>query len=512
MFDMNDLVNDEITEILRIRIGVYPLYVHCFGDILSRRLLEKLENSISMNTDYATSESTAMRNPQAGYVKRPTQMRPYFRAIATPFRRRPITGKYDIVFISRYRPMNTGSLEKPKSDYLFDTVISSICRKDSSSKMALLCLGSQGERYADGRVSDFNLFDFFSLQLLLKSALRSFLLNFKYRRIAKRLSKVQREIFSEFFEPLSLLLWHLRDFCLGKALQNLNPKAVVANDDVLVLKPLTDPDTTFIVLQSALITEESERQRHLLFSSFLEDRLLSDFFCVSGPGNESMKRRFLRDTKKIIVTGQPRFDKIAKAGECFDKLTICRRFGLNADAKILLWATETHALTLKENKDNISLVYGAAQSIKNLQLVVKLHPAEDQQAILYRQNPGNVPLIVKGDQNIGELIYVCDAIIIGSASAAGIEAAILGKPIIVLNLSGKPDVMPYVEKGVAIRAHKGDDFVRVTNDTLYSKEVQGKLARARKRFVYDYAYLQDGQASERVAKLIIDQVKRSTIK
>jgi CDP-glycerol glycerophosphotransferase (TagB/SpsB family) len=238
----------------------------------------------------------------------------------------------------------------------------------------------------------------------------------------------------------------------------------------------------------------------------LEDRLLSDYFCVSGFQSKSLKEKFLKDTKEIVITGQPRFDSLARADKFFNRNGICRKFGLISDKKILLWATDS-GLSVEESKENISTVYDAAKAVENAQLVIKLHPAEDQEAPLYKQNHHYAPVIIGGKQAISELLYVCD-VMITKASTTALEAAILNRPIIVLNLSGEPDPMPYVEKSVALGVYKKEDLVPTIRKILYDEKIREKLAKQREKFVYEYAYIQDGKASERVANLILDLIEK----
>jgi len=494
----DDLFNNGMREILYADVGAYPLYVHCFGDILNRRLCVELENKGLL--DESKEGPTG-----AGGTPSWFKIRHYLKSV---LKKKPNVKGFDVLFLSRYRPIDIDGADGFKTDYLFTSVINEVSKSHPSPRIALVSVGGHGNLYTDGRVANFSLFEFLSPGLLLKSVVRSVLLRFRYRRIAKRLSTVQKKMFDGSFSLSSLLFYHLLDFCLSKTINSLKPKVVVANDDVLTFKPSTDRDFQLVVLQSALVTEQNERHRSLLFSSFLEDKLLSDYFCASGPQSESLKRKFPKDTKHLVVTGQPRFDKVAKADRIFDKDEICRKFGLAVSGKILFWATETHALPLKENRENIDAVYHALQSLQNVQLVVKLHPAEDQEAPLYRQNRSYTPLIVGGSKDLSELLFVCDLMITKSSTAA-IEAAIMNKPIIVLNLSGEPDIMPYVEKGVALGAYRKGDLLRTIKDALHNMKVCEKLAMARDRFVYDYAYVQDGKASERVADLVVGLMKES---
>jgi len=323
------------------------------------------------------------------------------------------------------------------------------------------------------------------------------------------LSNKQRKLYNGFFSFSGLLISHLFGFCLGKLVKNLNPKVIVANDDVLRYKPITIINPKLIVLQSASISEMSEAYVALLFSRFLDESLLSDIFCVSGIQSESMKQRFLGDAKNVVVTGQPRFDSFARADELHDESKVRKKLGLAINKKIVLLASSTHGQSLEESKKSISAIYGSVNSIKNVQLLVKLHPAENQEAPLYRQNQSHAPIILRGAESILQSLYVCD-VMVTKSSTTTLEAAILNKPIIILNLSGKPDIVPYVKKGIALGVYKAKDLTPAIKNALYNREIREKLAKKREKFVHDYAYIQDGKASERVAKLIVQASNESS--
>jgi CDP-glycerol glycerophosphotransferase (TagB/SpsB family) len=493
----DDLFDNGIDTILHEWFECYPLYVYCFLDILNSEILVKLQrNLIDSGQEHYVSQS-----PKAGKIL------PYLRNLLKGNAR---VENVDILFVSRYRPAVVDIAKALRTDYLFHSVINEIFTNPPHSRMALVSVGGEGEHYTDERVDNFGLFDFLSLGILLRTTFRSLGLYLRYRGIVKKLSRIQRKMFNEFFSFPSLLYCNLIDSCLAKAIYYLKPKVIVANDDVLIFKPNVSTDFKMVVVQSALIAEYSEKNKHTLFSSFLDNSLLSDYYCVSGPKYESLKKRFLKDTKKIVVTGQPRFDSLVNANILFDGNEIRRKLGLNEGKKILLWTTEAHSLTLEENKENIAAIYHAVSVLNNVQLIIKLHPAEDQQASLYGTNHSCVPIIAKRNQDLHKLLFVCD-LMITKASASATEAAIMDKPIIILNLSGKPDIIPYVEKGVALGVYRKEDLIPTIKQILFDLKVREKLAKARERFVYDYAYLQDGKASERVANLIVSliEVQRS---
>ena len=159
----------------------------------------------------------------------------------------------------------------------------------------------------------------------------------------------------------------------------------------------------------------------MLFSGFLEDQSPFRLFLRKWFPERVVKEKFFKDTRKIMVTGQPRFDSLARANEFFHRDKICRKFGLTMSKKIVLWATDS-GLPEEESKENISAVYQAASVLENVQLVIKLHPAEDQEAPLYKRIK-LCPNHNKGKPAHFRVIYVCD-VMITKASTTANEAAI----------------------------------------------------------------------------------------
>lgn len=210
---------------------------------------------------------------------------------------------------------------------------------------------------------------------------------------------------------------------------------------------------------------------------------------------------------KVVVTGQPKSDYLARADEIFDKNKLCNELGINPNEKIVAWTTQTHGLTLDENRKNVSCVYNALRLLKNTRLIIKLHPGEDQKAPLYRENKLIKPIIIAAkDADTNELLYACDVMITKSSTTA-IEAMILNKPVIVLNISGQLGYAPYAESGAAAGVYKEEDLLPTLKKVLYASEFRKKIEKNRKKFVYEHAYIQDGKASKRVADLITQMIE-----
>ncbi len=212
----------------------------------------------------------------------------------------------------------------------------------------------------------------------------------------------------------------------------------------------------------------------------------------------------------VVVIGQPRYDILVRADEVFNKEEVFQKFNLSHAKKLIVWTTypiEADEQVRQAYEREAYAVYGALKRLGNeVQLITKLHPGELGAPIHYRvaRLVGVKPIVT--EYSIYELLHACD-IMITLGSTTAIEASILGKPIIVLDLSNNKKEIPYVNEGIALGAYSQDDLIASIESILYDSDIQAKLGDARQRFVYKYAYLQDGQASQRFADLIVSMLQ-----
>lgn len=200
----------------------------------------------------------------------------------------------------------------------------------------------------------------------------------------------------------------------------------------------------------------------------------------------------------VIVTGQPRYDILHFANDIYDKNSIFNHFNIDPNKKLIVWITQTHGLSLNENIKNISALYSATKPLQNVQLLIKLHPGEDQKAPLYRKNTTVQPMIVDGKADTYALLYACDLMITRHSTTA-MEAVILNKPVIILNLGGEPDPVDYVREGVAIGVYNENNLKKTIVELL---EDDSTLSNRRKDYIEKYLFKIDGKATERVVDLI----------
>ena len=207
----------------------------------------------------------------------------------------------------------------------------------------------------------------------------------------------------------------------------------------------------------------------------------------------------------VVVTGSSRYDILNHADKIYDKNKIFKELGLDQNKKMVLWTTQTHGLPLGENMQNILAIYNTVRSLKDVQLVIKLHPGEDQRATLYKKDKSFTPVIVGKKADTYALLYACDLMITRHSTTAS-EAVALNKPVIILNLSGESDPVEYVKEGVALGVYDEKDL-KATVEKLLQDD--SELAKNRKKYIEKHLYKIDGNATERVVNLIEEMIKES---
>jgi len=236
--------------------------------------------------------------------------------------------------------------------------------------------------------------------------------------------------------------------------------------------------------------------------------------CVFGP---RAKNRFMKEgvpEEKIVITGQPRFDSLVALKHDNPKAKLCSTLGITSDEPLLLLATqpfvEDRKWSKKKRYEFVRLVLSALGSTSGCELVIKIHPRENSMAYqdILKELGAEHTLIISDEVPLYELLCACDCIMT-VASTVGLEAMILDKPVIEINVTDNAEGMGYAASGAAIGIDREEELWPAIQRALYDGEVKKRLAEARQSFVYEQTYLQDGQASRRVANVIISMIEES---
>lgn len=200
----------------------------------------------------------------------------------------------------------------------------------------------------------------------------------------------------------------------------------------------------------------------------------------------------------LRVTGSVRYDTVPEKKKQLNSRDTLLKLGLDPDRKMILFTSQPID---QEEKDKIfAALEKAVSEVPDCQLVIKLHPAEMYPSGVPSQGPGGKVPVVK-DIDIYEIINSCD-IMLTAFSTTAMEAMILDKPVITINLTGKPDMMPYAKSGAAVGVYSYKDLSAAINSVLTDSNLRDELSRNSKEFIYQHLFRTDGKATERVAAII----------
>ncbi|MDY7092267.1 MAG: hypothetical protein SX243_04760 [Acidobacteriota bacterium] len=158
--------------------------------------------------------------------------------------------------------------------------------------------------------------------------------------------------------------------------------------------------------------------------------------------------------------------------------------------------------TLAVSRRTLELVAGAARRIPGAGLTVKTHPADatglpERILAAYPE----VELIRQG--NSQEIIRESDLVIVVS-STTGYEACVFAKPLIVCNLTGRPDFVNYEAYGAALAAEDENQLVHTILRLQNDKDLRRQLQAGRQRLFDELLNGGRGDAAESAARAIED--------
>lgn len=206
--------------------------------------------------------------------------------------------------------------------------------------------------------------------------------------------------------------------------------------------------------------------------------------------NEILKRGI--DPNSIHITGQPAFDKHPWYLINTKKEKVSQELNINPNIPIITFMSQPNA----EREDVFRILINSVKRFekKELNVIVKLHPNEDgriQKIIM--QELGYDRLVLIKNIDARELIAVSDVVITVS-STTGIEAAVMGKPLIYINATNKEDYIPFSDMGIGIKCTNPTELYSILSNYLYHHKLP-ELKGLNE-------YKTDGKASSRVGHLI----------
>jgi len=230
---------------------------------------------------------------------------------------------------------------------------------------------------------------------------------------------------------------------------------------------------------------------------------------------EIIMKKYKISKDRLIVTGYPLFDQYY-TNKSFPKEIIYKRYNIPSDKKIILYTAERYnknkskgsiwgAFTQKQCELIYQELFKSFKEFPELFLIIKKHPSgslEDNEINKIADKLNFKNYIISRDMDICHLINASFAIITRQSNM-GLEGMILGKYIIIMDTYfDTNDYFEYTKFNASLHAKKPGELKKALKSLIENKKLQEKLQDNMKKFInYNYS-VNDGNSSERMAKLI----------
>jgi CDP-glycerol glycerophosphotransferase (TagB/SpsB family) len=223
--------------------------------------------------------------------------------------------------------------------------------------------------------------------------------------------------------------------------------------------------------------------------------LHADRFAAWGETSRQWMLERGADPDRVVVTGQPRFDKLA------NRSPVTRpSLGLPQAGRLLLWIVDPFPIA--ENRAILAQLAAVVTQLADVTLVIRPHPSmsDAEWLVAETQHQHNIH-VSPATLNLHDVITCCDAVLI-QGSTVGIEALALNRPVIVFpadleNVFHRHYDTPAVQHCATPAA------LLTALDQLFSHDAaEAALRNERQTFVRNALYQLDGQSAARVAALI----------
>lgn len=210
------------------------------------------------------------------------------------------------------------------------------------------------------------------------------------------------------------------------------------------------------------------------------------------------------DSGRVLVTGAPKLDFLQKT-----RIREQRQERFRS-SRIVVYATNYASLATGampyEKEEQVELLFSAIKNIKDVKLVIKMHPYDNDDRIYKRiarkKNVKDYTLIK--DVEMLKLLNDCD-LLITHISTASYEAVLMNKNVILLCRDSyfcRDDVWDFQRFGAVINASNAEELELQIKNTLFCPETIARLEENRRKYINAHGYPLDGKATERIKEVI----------
>lgn len=324
-------------------------------------------------------------------------------------------------------------------------------------------------------------------------------------------SLVEKDIMGFFLKDFNRIRKNL--VFLDKLYERFNPKLIVLREAVresekTIVLAARNAGVATMVIQHGLLAEDN-----------VYTHLHADKIALWGSAGIEWYSKYGNEIEKCVVTGKPLHDLTYRKKNLkqFNRKDVLKRAGADPDKDMILFIPGYFQeaklpisvyMLMDSTHASFEAVLKIAECFPEKEIIVKLHPYDpvDIKILLNSGLKKYKNIFIVKDIDIIDLIYASSLVITSIFSSAALDAVILDKPIITLNMYKRDDYVPFAQRGVALRVDDKQKACEAAREALEDAETIKRLSANRESFIRDYAYKVDGNAAKRVKDLIERQI------
>ena len=250
----------------------------------------------------------------------------------------------------------------------------------------------------------------------------------------------------------------------------------------------------------------------------------SKYASVWGNAQKDWYAKFGNEKNRIFVTGNPNYDKLLAGNLNFMKIEyLCNELGLDSQKGIFVLATNVtttipppfFSACRVEDEGEITFraILRALEKFKDKQLVVKPHPSETKQ--LYLDTLQEFPHLrervkVVKQIDLYSLLNECE-LLLTPGSTVALEAMILEKPVLIINLTKRDLSIPFAEYGAGLEISDETDLVPTIKLLLFDKNFWHKMRKGQENFIRDFVGEPDGKSCQKIIQAIKEIIAANVV-
>lgn len=242
------------------------------------------------------------------------------------------------------------------------------------------------------------------------------------------------------------------------------------------------------------------RVPHCQFSGLSLITKYSDLVCNWGNVHINAIERAGADVSRCRPLGAPHLDKFINSPLLISKEEFCRKFSQDHSNNVVLFLLPLFRIAPKNILDIIDDVVQWFGSNPHLSLILRGHPFDKANEILFNQKYKNMKnIVIDSEMELHEIVQFVDACLL-QQTTAGDECLAFGVPLIEVPFTGTSIPGGYYEKGVALEIQNKDELSIID-------EVVKDGSPISKKFLQDYLsnvfYSLDGRTCERIHQEVV---------